>query len=281
MKPYVIHIFLLFLLFSPANLFADVSLDAEELYRQAKVPGISTEERVRFLQMSVDKARSYQALFALGRTYNDLGESRKAVAAFEQAAATTTDREQHAKALGVSGRIQAAMGNDVEAGIVIKRSLKEKYDPALAKELMALEKKRGAVVSATEIGNTLSKGISMRSIGVAVSVDLRVGFDFNSAQLDAKGKEQVDEIARALADPQFAGMKMKLVGHTDRRGDDSYNDNLSRKRAEAVRRYLATTNKNFVEMVFLIEGKGKREPLFYEDTDDANAMNRRVELVLE
>ena len=45
---------------------------------------------------------------------------------------------------------------------------------------------------------------------------LRIGFDFDSAQLTAASRRDLDRVADALADRQMAGVPVTLEGHTER-----------------------------------------------------------------
>ena len=77
-----------------------------------------------------------------------------------------------------------------------------------------------------------------RDAPAEVSVMLRIGFDFDSAQLTAASRRDLDRVADALADRQMAGVPVTLEGHTDATGDAGYNLVLSRRRAAAVVDYL-------------------------------------------
>lgn len=117
-------------------------------------------------------------------------------------------------------------------------------------------------------------GERTRSIRPA-KLDLQIHFDTDSAALDDKARRNIDEFARALEDPKLAGLRFKVAGHTDDRGPEAHNLELSRRRAESVRRYLV---ENGIDPDRLeIEAHGERAPLMGETTDYARQMNRRVE----
>ena len=83
----------------------------------------------------------------------------------------------------------------------------------------------------------------------------------------------------ALADERLADKRFKLVGHTDYRGDETYNMELSKSRAESARQYLMEKYQIDPERIAPI-GMGESQPMM--QGNDANAMrrNRRVELEL-
>lgn len=86
-------------------------------------------------------------------------------------------------------------------------------------------------------------------------------FDFDKAVLLADGKVKLDELAAKLKD-----LKLEVilaVGHADRFGTDKYNQNLSEKRADAVKTYLVS--KGIEPNRVHSEGKGKKQPVTKPD----------------
>ena len=71
-----------------------------------------------------------------------------------------------------------------------------------------------------------------------VSVMLRIGFGFDSAELTGQARRDLDSVAAALNGPELAGARLTLEGHTDATGGAEYNLRLSQRRAEAVVTYL-------------------------------------------
>jgi outer membrane protein OmpA-like peptidoglycan-associated protein len=71
------------------------------------------------------------------------------------------------------------------------------------------------------------------------SIDLEINFDFNSANISSRSMSQVSALARALSSGELKGSTFLLAGHTDAKGSDSFNQELSERRAEAVKRMLS------------------------------------------
>lgn len=69
---------------------------------------------------------------------------------------------------------------------------------------------------------------------------------------------------------------MELSGHTDAKGSDSYNQNLSERRAASVRQYLV--GKGIASSRMTSVGHGESQPVATNETDEGRALNRRVEL---
>jgi OmpA-OmpF porin, OOP family len=82
-------------------------------------------------------------------------------------------------------------------------------------------------------------------------------FDFDKAVLKPEGKTSLDQLAA-----QAKELKLEVilaVGHTDRLGSDAYNQNLSERRAAAVKDYLVS--QGIEANRIYTEGKGKRMPV--------------------
>ncbi|WAC10047.1 OmpA family protein [Dyadobacter pollutisoli] len=101
-------------------------------------------------------------------------------------------------------------------------------------------------------------------------------FDVNSATIKPESFGVLKEIANVLT--ENAGIKVKIIGHTDSDGEDAGNLSLSKKRSEAVKAALA---RDFgIESARLeTDGKGESEPASANTTAEGKANNRRVEFV--
>jgi NitT/TauT family transport system substrate-binding protein len=104
---------------------------------------------------------------------------------------------------------------------------------------------------------------------------LSVTFKFGSAELDQNGKTII-EIGFADVARQFAGSRVRLVGHTDNVGSNEANMTLSRRRAEAVKNYLVQ-KYSFDANRFITQGKGSTVPVASNDSEDGREKNRRVD----
>ena len=96
------------------------------------------------------------------------------------------------------------------------------------------------ILSAEEIAFKLmpTRGLTI-SAKKPASVHLsKVTFEFNSAQLTPKARQQLNELGRALNYAVLKEQRFNIAGHTDNQGSDIYNQRLSELRATAVVRYL-------------------------------------------
>ncbi len=106
-------------------------------------------------------------------------------------------------------------------------------------------------------------------------VDDTVNFDFDKATLDAEARRALDAQAAWLnANPS---VRMRVYGHTDKVGPESYNNKLGLRRARAAVRYL--TSKGVArDRLDAVESQGEREPVV--DTDERERRNRRAVTVV-
>jgi outer membrane protein OmpA-like peptidoglycan-associated protein len=111
-----------------------------------------------------------------------------------------------------------------------------------------------------------------------INIKVRDGilFDFDRDQLKPQALTVLKDIKELVIDKQrFAGVLVE--GHTDDRGSESHNENLSARRAQAVAHWLI---ENRLEKNVEAKGFGNRQPVV-PNTNSANrARNRRVEIKL-
>ncbi|HTP73030.1 MAG TPA: OmpA family protein [Burkholderiaceae bacterium] len=102
---------------------------------------------------------------------------------------------------------------------------------------------------------------------------LPIPFAFDSADILPQARSQLDAIAAGIR-LLPATQKVVIEGHTDAVGSEEYNDELSQRRAQSVRRYLVATHG--IEASRLeAEGMGKHQPL--PGTSPTASENRRVQ----
>lgn len=106
--------------------------------------------------------------------------------------------------------------------------------------------------------------------------DIEIRFDFNSTNIAKSAIPSVDALGRALTSADLKGNSFVLAGHTDAVGSDTFNQDLSERRADAVKRYLVDKFK-IAPDALVTAGYGESR---LKDTRNPNgASNRRVEIV--
>lgn len=108
----------------------------------------------------------------------------------------------------------------------------------------------------------------------AVSMQLR--FAFNSAELTEESKGTLDNLSAALKSSDLQSFTFMIEGHTDATGSESYNLDLSTRRANSVMSYLV--NKHGVDPSRL-RSIGKGETALLDASRPASGDNRRVAVV--
>jgi outer membrane protein OmpA-like peptidoglycan-associated protein len=107
-------------------------------------------------------------------------------------------------------------------------------------------------------------------------IDLEIQFDYNSAEISTTSMPSVQALGKALSNPKLRGSTFVVAGHTDAIGGEAYNQDLSERRADTIKRYLSEKyGINGTDLVTV--GYGKSKP------KDPNApmdpINRRVQVV--
>lgn len=101
-----------------------------------------------------------------------------------------------------------------------------------------------------------------------------INFDFDSYRLRSESYQHLDEVVMMMK--SFPEMRIKIYGHTDSLGSDSYNEKLSYNRAKAVKAYLQSKGINGARMEPV--GYGEKYPIDTNKTDQGRFRNRRVEI---
>ncbi|NOT83830.1 MAG: OmpA family protein [Methylococcaceae bacterium] len=101
-------------------------------------------------------------------------------------------------------------------------------------------------------------------------------FSTNKAQLKAGGVRNMEKLAAFLT--QYPQYKVSVEGHTDSRASNKYNQELSDRRADAVRTVL--TNRSVSSDRVSTHGYGEEFPIASNNNAGGRQLNRRVEIIL-
>lgn len=104
-----------------------------------------------------------------------------------------------------------------------------------------------------------------------------VNFAYNSAELAPAATTKLNEAVAMLKENM--DMNIRIEGHTDSRGTEEYNMNLSQRRADSVVKYL--TDNGIAASRLSSVGRGEGSPTATNDTDEGRAQNRRVDFVIQ
>ncbi|TMQ59092.1 MAG: OmpA family protein [Candidatus Eisenbacteria bacterium] len=120
-------------------------------------------------------------------------------------------------------------------------------------------------------------GAVVERVGEGIQVTFASGllFDFDSDVVRGNARANLNELARSI--DKYPDTDLMIVGHTDAVGTDSYNQDLSQRRAESAARYLESRG---VRTRVDARGRGEREPVATNETDAGRRRNRRVEVAI-
>jgi outer membrane protein OmpA-like peptidoglycan-associated protein len=123
---------------------------------------------------------------------------------------------------------------------------------------------------------TASPDMRSRLITEGKLVTYGITFDVNKAEIRHESYGTLKGIAEVLK--ENPGIRVRINGHTDSDGDDAFNLDLSKRRAEAVKTELVKSFGMNPEL-FETDGMGETQPVAPNDTPANKAQNRRVEII--
>lgn len=184
------------------------------------------------------------------------------------------------------GLIQAVAADDVTEDQIVRAlapakkpltrglSVGPQADPAAA----AAE---GKFVQTIRGRATRSLSVSEREEIAAIvkdkpKIDLEINFEYNSADISAKSLPAVQALGRALSSADLKGSTFVVAGHTDAAGGEGYNQELSERRADSIKRYLVDKYRiTGADLVTVGYGKSKLK----DPSQPMSEANRRVQVV--
>ncbi|MCP3459970.1 MULTISPECIES: OmpA family protein [unclassified Bradyrhizobium] len=107
-------------------------------------------------------------------------------------------------------------------------------------------------------------------------IDLEIQFDYNSANIAKTSMGSVQALGKALSDPALKGSTFVVAGHTDAIGSDPFNQDLSEKRADTIKKYLVQ-NYGLSSGDLVTVGYGKTK--LKDTANGTDPVNRRVQVV--
>jgi outer membrane protein OmpA-like peptidoglycan-associated protein len=112
--------------------------------------------------------------------------------------------------------------------------------------------------------------------GIVVVFKEQVLFGFDRSDLSAQARTNLDKLNNVLK--KYPDTDILILGHTDSKGSDTYNQDLSQRRASSVATYLNGTG--IVNSRISTKGMGENDPIATNDTEEGRSLNRRVEFVI-
>lgn len=220
------------------------------------------------------------ALTLAEKTYDDEGDSPN-----------TRDRAYVAQRKAELAEVQAAIAaNEQRAAIAsrqaelrrtqnqlaMQQSLTQTQAQLAAEQQRRQEAERRTAEAMAQLTSIAS--IKKETRGTVITLSGAVIFASNKAELLPAARAKLDQVATALKQSE-PNAKFLVEGHTDSRGADDTNQELSSRRAAAVRDYLVQQGVPAERITSV--GRGEADPVADNNTAEGRANNRRVEIIVQ
>jgi outer membrane protein OmpA-like peptidoglycan-associated protein len=278
-----------------------------------RIAAYANDEALAFLRQSADACPSYEASEQLGELAAQSPQREdkvKAVAAFVDAYGRAPDPQSRAHSLYEYASLLDREGDPENAYPLIKTA--HTLDPSnaditklagtleaqvqhptqehivralhysLYQPVSAAMKGEGGGGGGGGGGGAGSAGSAAQHPAMASgpSVNIPINFDTASTRVDAQTQPNINLLAHALADPSLAGHQFLFVGHSDARGAEAYNVDLSLQRAQALSQMVSTVEPSLKGRIS-VEGHGAREPIDAGTEATALRANRRLQVFVK
>src|SRR5258708_22197302 len=139
---------------------------------------------------------------------------------------------------------------------------------------------RGAITATVQELHQAMQALGARETAIEVTVSLPadVLFDFDKAEIRSDAAAALARLATVIRG--YPAGRAEIQGHTDAKGNAAYNQLLSERRAEAVKRWLVEREKLAADRL-ATRGFGKSRPVAGNDSEAGRQKNRRVEVVVQ
>ena len=198
-----------------------------------------------------------ETLYQYASLVNDDGDPQNAYPMIKKARALDPGRKDIA---------DLAATIEKEVAVPKKEQIARSFGLSVYKPLTASSEGGGGGEAAADVTGT---GHYQSNIGIH--------FQFNSVEV-VEGKDEIVVLAEGLADPANAGKEFIFIGHSDARGDENYNKELSKRRAEAVRADVIELQPSLDGRIE-VAGKGSSEPIDPGTNAAAMRANRRLQVI--
>lgn len=137
----------------------------------------------------------------------------------------------------------------------------------------------GIVATVQEVHQAMQAlGATESALEVKVELPADVLFDFDKADVRPDAAQALGRLATVIRG--YPTGRVAIEGHTDAKGNDAYNQKLSERRAESVKRWLVERETIAADRI-TTRGAGKSRPVADNSTEAGRQKNRRVEVVIQ
>jgi outer membrane protein OmpA-like peptidoglycan-associated protein len=259
--------------------------DAREAFHKAK-EGPASKYALAELETAKQSLQEAESAFSDGEDEETVNKAyvaeRKAQLA-DAAGALEEAKRARADAIAAQQKARDDFQRHTEQRLTqAERELQEKErmtEEATAKlseeqaRRLAAEKKAAAALASLE----QMAQVKEEARGVVITLSGSVLFASGKSELLAIAQQKLDEVAKALQDQGYKSIVVE--GHTDARGSDSANMQLSERRAQAVVSHLIRRGIQADKIKAM--GIGESRPIASNDSSEGRANNRRVEIIVQ
>jgi outer membrane protein OmpA-like peptidoglycan-associated protein len=272
---------------SKDNANSDFQHRQSDIVKQGKQDLSASEKRTTDARAEIDKQAALkaardkadadylmqQAKIEQGR--QELGDSQRQTAA----ALAESEKQSAVSAAGAQAELekQAAVNAAQEKAAREKAATdlqRQQADIQQGKQDLKNSEKRTADAIASL--NALAS-VKQEERGLVLTLSGSILFRSAKSDLMPNAQLKLDQVAQALL--AIPARNLIVEGYTDSQGSDAYNQDLSQRRADAVRNYLV--DKGYSANRVQAHGRGKVNPIANNNSAEGRANNRRVEIVIE
>lgn len=270
------------LVFSAAALAEDCKT-GQELYEQGLQAGKTKQwqQAKDLLTKSTGLCNRFNNWYLLGQVQQEMGHLDEAFLAYEDARRYATVDDERAIAIARYAEVQAAKGMVTQPLTLLHQARKmHSSAPAWIMDLTkTLDEKRAKepLTVAQVTGALTNKSIKLFQLDTKPSLNVSIHFKFNSTDVVDDSRASLNVLGTALLDDTLKSKQVTIVGHTDERGKEGYNAELSKKRADTIVQALVSKYPELKGRL-TTRGAGEDEPLYEGKSEWDFQMNRRIEI---
>jgi outer membrane protein OmpA-like peptidoglycan-associated protein len=186
-------------------------------------------------------------------------------------------------ALSMTAGIAFAAGDNVSAAQILTKLQPKPLTRGLSVQQVdpAVKAKEASILASVRNRRTRSLSMGEREEIADISaakpnIDLDIQFDYNSAEISTASMPSAQALGEALSDPSIKGSTFIVAGHTDAIGGETYNQGLSERRADTIKRFLVD-KFGIAGSDLVAVGYGKDKPK--DPSAPMDPTNRRVQVV--
>ena len=242
------------------------------------------QQSQNWFKKSVAECNKFDNWYLLGQSEQKLGNTQAAASAFEDARRYAKEDNQRALAIARYAEVLAFQGKIAEPLTLLHEARKMHSEPPawMTDLAISLDKERTEkpLTVAQVTGALHNRSIKLLKLDTKPNINVNINFEYNSTDVIPVSVASIDVLAEALGESSFDGKNITIIGHSDARGSNEYNLELSEKRAKYIVQVLEERQPKLAGRLNVV-GLGETKPLYDGETEDIFLLNRRIEVQLD